>query len=243
MPSRGLVLVIRRGVRACELDVDEELHDRGRQVLLCERVRVEDGREAVGRVPAARVVVLFGHKVAEQLGERGAKVRILDVPGRADESDHESDEVVQLRSVHLLERLRRECGDVLEEVSHVTHAVLGQRREKARNLLRQRQTLGRRARSRDEPARDEPEVAHAARHECRIGQMRLVCEHALLDCVDPLFELRHLGLELGGDAAAVVAARAQPHELLLADLQVLVPAAVLLLQLFEHRVARQQPHV
>jgi len=118
---------------------------------------------------------------------------------------------------------------VLEEVGDVVHAVLGQRGEEARHLVGQRQALGRRLGGRDEPARDEAEVAHAARHERRVGELRLVAEHALLHRLHPLLELGHLRLHLHDDVSGHLAGRAQPEELLLTQLQVTLPVAKLLL--------------
>ena len=115
---------------------------------------MQHAREPLGNVAAAALVVVVGHEVAEQLGEGRAQVRVLDVLGRANEGDHERDEVLELDRGHLLECLRVELDDVLEEVGDVGHDILGQRGEDARHRVGERQPLRRRLRSGDEPSGD-----------------------------------------------------------------------------------------
>ena len=108
------------------LDLDEELHDRGREVALRELVRVEDGGDPLGRVRAvARLRPVQGDEEAEELGEVGAQPDALDVVLLGEERDDQGQEVVELGRLELEEEVRRPRDEVLDEVGDVLHAKLG----------------------------------------------------------------------------------------------------------------------
>mmetsp|Transcript_41121 Transcript_41121/g.102298 ORF Transcript_41121/g.102298 Transcript_41121/m.102298 type:complete len:330 (+) Transcript_41121:1255-2244(+) len=225
-----LVLVVRPRVRAGELNVDKELHHRGGEEPLRERVGVKDDRQPVGDVAAVAVVGARDEE-AEELRERRAEVWVLHVLGRADECDDQSDEVVQLVGAHQLEDLRRQVGEALEELRDVVHRVLGKCGEDAGDLRGERQSLGRRLGGRDEPSGNQPVEPHTRREHDRVAQLRLVAQDIPLHALRVLLEATDLRFEHLHPHASC---RALPHQLILSQLQLLLQPGVLLHQLLHH---------